>query len=122
MKMLLPSGPETSAAARAALRDACRDSDVDLDDVLLCASELVTNALLHGLPPIELELRVSRDRVWVAVHDAGRGGVEPRRTVTADTSAGRGLHIVDCLAARWGSSYESGTNTIWFEVDAGAVS
>jgi anti-sigma regulatory factor (Ser/Thr protein kinase) len=120
VRVVLPDGPETSAAARAALREACRDSSVDLDDVLLCASELVTNALLHGLPPIELEVRAEADRVWVAVHDAGRGGVEPRRTVTVDTSAGRGLHIVDSLAARWGSSYEGGTNTIWFEI--GAVS
>lgn len=117
LKIALPAGPDSSGEARRALRQICQGAPVDVDDVVLCAAELVTNAFLHGRPPFELEVRVDRESVWVAVHDAGSGTIEARQPATPDTSAGRGLHIVDALASRWGTTAEEGANTIWFEMD-----
>ena len=88
---------------------------VEISDVVLCASELVTNAFLHGKPPIELEIRVATDSVWVAVHDSGEATVTPRVPATPDTSSGRGLQIVETLASRWGTSNHGEGKTIWFE-------
>ncbi|MBW3536227.1 MAG: ATP-binding protein [Actinobacteria bacterium] len=117
MKVDLPPGPGSSAEARKALRRICQGAPVDLEHLVLCASELVTNAFLHGQPPVELEIRVGPKSVWVAVHDAGSGAVELRRPATPDTSAGRGLHIVEAVASRWGSSAHERGNTTWFEIE-----
>ena len=117
LKVDLPPGPESSARARRAVREICGGTRVDLDAVVLCASEIVTNALLHGRPPIQLEIRAAPDSVWVAVHDAGDGTVEPRRPATADTSSGRGLQILETVASRWGTSSRGEGKTIWFECD-----
>ena len=121
MRVELPDGPLSSSVARKAVRSACEGIHVEAGDVLLCTAELVTNALLHGAPPVELEIEVSETAVRVAVHDSRPGPVEQHRPVTSDTSAGRGLQIVESLAKAWGvSQYESG-KAIWFvfDIDAG---
>ncbi|MDQ0908549.1 anti-sigma regulatory factor (Ser/Thr protein kinase) [Streptomyces canus] len=49
---------------------------VRADDVLLCVSEPVTNALLHGVPPgrqLRLFLRYELSALVVEVHDSGGG-------------------------------------------------
>lgn len=121
MRIELPEGPSSSSVARKAVRSACEGIAVDADDVLLCTAELVTNALLHGAPPVALEIEVAIDAVRIAVHDSRPGAVEKHRPVTSDTSAGRGLQIVESLAARWGVSQQESGKAIWFifEVDAG---
>ncbi len=61
------------------------------DDVLLCVSELATNALLHGVPPgrgFLLRLLPYPDGIRVEVHDSG-GGV-PAVPEDAPDESGRG--------------------------------
>ena len=43
----------------------------------LAVCEVVTNALQHGRPPVQLRAWIARDRVVVAVSDAGRGPSDP---------------------------------------------
>ena len=119
MKVELPAGPVSSGVARRSLRAACEglDAAVDVDDVLLCGAELVTNALLHGSPPVELEIELTDDVLRVAVHDARPGAVEKHRPMSSDTAAGRGLQIVETLATRWGVTPHDGGKAIWFEFD-----
>lgn len=71
----------------------------------LLTSELVTNAILHGVRPedaevIELCLWPADGHYWLAVSDPGSG----KPVVTApgtDADGGRGLLLVDALADAW---------------------
>jgi len=71
-------------------------------DVVLLASELVTNAIVHGMPPIEL--RLSRNPAQVILEVLDSADYRPRaRQPTADDEHGRGLQIVELLADSWGT-------------------
>lgn len=92
----------------------------DADQVTaLLVSELVTNALLHGHPPLELVARDILTGVRIEVHDNNPEGAPYKREHAAAMQSGRGLQLVDVLAARWGwSESTSGLGKcVWFEVD-----
>jgi anti-sigma regulatory factor (Ser/Thr protein kinase) len=85
--------------------------------VALLASEVVTNAVQHGPAGGEVCVRVERraDHVRVAVHDADpRPPV--RRTPPSSSMRGRGVQLVDLLAASWGVDADDAGKTVWFEV------
>ncbi|MFI6940461.1 ATP-binding protein [Streptomyces sp. NPDC050418] len=85
------------------------------DDPLLCVSELATNALLHGVPPgrgLLLQLRCDGPVLRIEVHDSGAG--IPRIPDAAD-EGGRGLRIVEALAAKWGVGERDPGKTVWCE-------
>lgn len=117
MKLVLPADPSVASFARRAVREACAGVTVDLDALLLCTSELVTNALLHGAPPMELEIMVQDCCIRIAVRDAGTGLVERRGRVRPDTLSGRGLGIVEMLSAAWGCDPSATGKVTWFEFD-----
>lgn len=85
------------------------------DDMLLCVSELATNALRYGVPPGRgylLRLLVFEDAtVRVEVHDSG-----PGLSRTADGPAGRGLTIVAALADAWGVVPRAPGKVVWCEL------
>lgn len=87
--------------ARRAIRDALVSWRLCglVDAVVLTASELVTNALRHGRPPVSIELQHSMDRVRLEVHD-GDPSEPPAAGAEAATTAesGRGISIVHALA------------------------
>ena len=70
-----------------------------VDTVVLVASELVTNAVRYGRPPVTMELQCEVDQVRLDIHDGnpteppGAHGEAP-----ADAESGRGLTIVQALA------------------------
>ncbi|MFJ9538673.1 ATP-binding protein [Streptomyces sp. NPDC101225] len=93
------------------------------DDVLLCVSELATNALLHGVPPnrcLRLCLTLTTDEVLrVEVHDSGSGEVlvpEP----LLDAEGGRGLCLVRALSDAWGVREREPGKVVWCEFRLGA--
>ncbi|MFC9887020.1 ATP-binding protein [Streptomyces pilosus] len=93
-----------------------------IDDVLLCVSELATNALLHGVPPgrgLLLRLLPYSDSVRVEVHDSG-GGV-PAVPRGAPDESGRGLLLVAGLADRWGVTERDPGKVVWCEFALTAV-
>ncbi|MFE9647206.1 ATP-binding protein [Streptomyces sp. NPDC006365] len=111
-------------AAREFTRTALEDWGVrneTYDDVLLCVSELATNALLHGVPPgrgVQLRLLPYDDGVLrVEVHDSGDG--EPR-VVPSEGESGRGLLLVSAVADKWGVADRDGPGKIvWCEFGLG---
>ena len=86
---------------------------------VLLVSELVTNAILHGVPPLELVAFPLADGLRVEVHDAGDSNPVMRQSAP-DVGSGRGLHLVDALATRWGSERIGPGKSVWFELGASA--
>lgn len=75
-----------------------------LDDVRLCASELATNAVLHGAPAggkvfVRVELHATLLRI--EVHDSGNG-MPTVREARSTADDGRGLLLVSAVADHWG--------------------
>lgn len=112
----LPPEPASAGVARRAVRQACGGAASDVHALLLCTSELVTNAVLHGVPPITLEIEVTDPSIRIAVHDRGTATIERRQALTGDTLSGRGLGIVETLAASWGYDRTARGNVAWFEM------
>jgi anti-sigma regulatory factor (Ser/Thr protein kinase) len=87
-------------------------------DVLVCVSELATNALVHGVPPgrqFRLLLRCDGYSLRVEVHDSG-GGVPRVDAHPRDTDeGGRGLLLVSALADRWGVRERDFGKVVWAE-------
>ncbi|MFC8277913.1 ATP-binding protein [Streptomyces sp. NPDC057271] len=87
------------------------------DDVLLCVSELATNALLHGVPPgrgYRLHLHLGRPGpLRIEVHDSGDGTPAVREPSCGES--GRGLFLVSALADRWGVGERHPGKIVWCE-------
>ncbi|WSQ55343.1 ATP-binding protein [Streptomyces sp. NBC_01218] len=111
-----------------------------VDDVVLCASELAANAVVHGVPAGRGYLvRVERAGgaraaagLRIEVHDSGDGRDGVRLSGAAGAAgavgavgdevseeSGRGLIIVNALADRWGVSVRQPGKIVWCEFVAG---
>ncbi|KAB2345230.1 SpoIIE family protein phosphatase [Actinomadura rudentiformis] len=112
----------TVPAARAHVRETLHDWDLPFDrveDAVLIASELVTNAVVHAGTDIELTclLDMPGDTVRVEVRDL----LPMRRVDAPDQAAGRldghrGLVLTHSLAEAWGVTYTKTSKTVWFEL------
>ncbi|MBO4207962.1 sensor histidine kinase [Micromonospora echinofusca] len=67
------------AQARRAVYDADQGnlSGDEVEDLVVAVSEVVTNALRHGQPPVRFRLWTGADRIVVTVSDGGAGPKEP---------------------------------------------
>ena len=112
--------PDAATTARWHARELCRRRAEGLaDDVELIVSELVTNAVVHGSGRITLTLELVQDGVRVAVSDQGPG--EPTLRRSGPDGRGRGLVLVDLVAAEWGiRRLADGGKEIWCVVLAGS--
>jgi anti-sigma regulatory factor (Ser/Thr protein kinase) len=86
--------------ARDVVREALAEWQLSaiLESVLLAVSELVTNALIHGSPPVDMTLRRSRGELRVGVHDNNPELPQRLSPVAHEATSGRGLDIVASLA------------------------
>ena len=89
-------------------------------DVLLVASELVSNAVRHsGCNPEEsIKVRAYTDgsRITLSVSDPGRSGLDARvRSDDDSRGGGFGLRIVERLCTRWGADRSCGYR-VWAEM------
>lgn len=118
-ELRLGSEPDAVPRARrfavAALED---QPEPVVDDAALIVTELLTNAVLHGEPPVTLRVRHLDDRVRVEVEDTGRNmPVTVRHSTEAMT--GRGLPLVAALSATWGVVPNgTGGKAVWAELTA----
>lgn len=92
-----------------------------LDDLLLCLSEVVTNAVLHAGPPIHVTGGVLASKtVRVEVSDGSK--VRPvQRNPRHSSPTGRGLCLLDRLTSDWGVDITKRGKTVWFEIADGVA-
>jgi anti-sigma regulatory factor (Ser/Thr protein kinase) len=90
-----PSPSEARRALHRADRGVLPPDDVD--DLVVAVSEAVTNALLHGRPPVRLRIWHGADRIVVSVADGGDGPKDPFAGLLPAGSepGGRGLWITN---------------------------
>jgi anti-sigma regulatory factor (Ser/Thr protein kinase) len=114
----LPRHPVAAGLARRELETAVGDLADDLLQVAqVLTSELVTNAVNHGRPPITL--RVLRDDQSLTVQVVDHGSEAPViREHDLTSLSGRGMQLVEALATAWGTyPVEAGPGkTVWFEL------
>jgi anti-sigma regulatory factor (Ser/Thr protein kinase) len=88
-----------------------------VDAAMLLTSELVTNGVRHAGTGMRLSVRrVTDGTVRVAVTDAAPGVDVHVRPASNDREGGRGLFLVEQLAAGWGSMSDDAGKTVWFEL------
>lgn len=112
------TGPGVAADGRRYVQACLADlrASPDLVEIaVLLASELLTNAALHGSAPITVQVQVRGDRIRVSVADAS-----PAPPVLRDGNdyGGWGLHLLERAAAAWGHHEEEDGKCVWFELAA----
>jgi PAS domain S-box-containing protein len=109
----LPADPAVVADARA--RAARQLTVWGLEDIMfpteLIVSELVTNAIRHAQPP--LQLRMILDGALICEVADGSSSAPHLRRADLYDEGGRGLLLVAQLAEGWGSRYTRTGKTIW---------
>ncbi|MET7986110.1 MULTISPECIES: SpoIIE family protein phosphatase [unclassified Streptomyces] len=108
--------PTAAAQARHHAKDRLRKWRVSEETAYateLIVSELVTNALRYGAPPIRLRL-VKDATLTCEVDDSGGAAPRLRHARTAD-EGGRGLFICAQMSHNWGIRYSAEGKTIWTE-------
>jgi PAS domain S-box-containing protein len=83
------------------------------DTATLLTSEILTNAVVHGLGPVRLRLRRTDTEIAVIVSDRGRYQPQPRLAGPTDET-GRGLSLLEMLATSWGARATADGKDVWF--------
>ncbi|MFD5710913.1 SpoIIE family protein phosphatase [Streptomyces pharetrae] len=111
----VPSNPAEVPSVRARCRATLRSWGLEgigfTTELIL--SELATNAIRYGLPPVNVRLLYGRCLVC-EVSDASSTSPRLRRATTTD-EGGRGLFLVAQFAQRWGTRYTGRGKVIWAE-------
>lgn len=91
-------------------------SDDDLEDIVLVVTELVSNAFDHGEGPLWMRLYLTPAPCVVRCEvDDTAEELPVVGTSRLDGFRGRGMVLVDQIAARWGVVRGDGYKTVWAE-------
>lgn len=116
--------PESVTMARRFATETLQGAPAEtLEAVALLVSELASNCVRHTDTRFDLSI-VLRDHE-IRVEATDRGGGEPcLRSPEPTDPTGRGLLLVDRLAAAWGVEHEASGKTVWFVIasDTGPAS
>jgi len=119
----LPFNTTAPGLARGRLQDFVSENRLDatLERLLLISSELVSNALLHGRPPLSMGCDCDCHRVLIEVSDGDAETASvARRTPDDSIPGGHGLNIVDALADSWGTELRTPGKSVWASVSDGS--
>jgi len=117
----LQPDPESVKEARAWVRQVLERLDREdiVDSAEFGVSELVTNAILHGGPPISVRVRGTRAHPRVEVRDASSRPPEVNFDMTGEdhllSTFGRGLGLVALHSSAWGAELVPDGKVVWFE-------
>jgi anti-sigma regulatory factor (Ser/Thr protein kinase) len=112
-----PHEPESVPAARRFATKALRGSLPEtLEAVELMVSELATNCIRHTDSGFELTITRTGHDIRIEATDQA-GGTPTMRSPKPTDPSGRGLKIIDMLAAEWGVRADSPLGkTVWFTI------
>ena len=121
---ILPPDPLSPGWARRLIAHYC--PELGLDEAESCyyarllVSELVTSAVLHSSSEVKLTITRAGDELLVTVGGRDTYRFRPH-TTHADPLAGRGLTVVDELAAAWGVDAAAAGKSVWFRLPISAA-
>jgi anti-sigma regulatory factor (Ser/Thr protein kinase) len=92
-----------------------RLDDEELEAAKVIVTELMSNAVVHGVGRVLLASVLDEDRLLIEVVDEGSGFAHTVPEVRFDALSGRGLAIVDATSSRWG--IHEGTTHVWAEIE-----
>lgn len=126
-RVRLPADRRTPAAARAVVRSALADANLNelLNEALLLTTELSTNAILHAQTELDIEVVAGESGLTVMVTDFAAGPINQivvgsrneQRDISVVSERGRGLLLVDHFASRWGTTHQRTGKGVWFHLD-----
>ncbi len=113
----LPAHPLSARRARRFVLTALDAFAVHgFDDVAeLLTSEVVTNAVVHAHSSVRVSVEGVAGGVRISVTDSNPL-IPALREPVDEAEHGRGLHLVDTLAARWGVEPGETGKSVWFEL------
>ena len=114
-EVVVEHGPTGPAQARAAVEHWAHAVGADrlCDDLTLIVSELVTNAVRYGAPPVRVQVAADDATVTVAVSDGAPSHPVPR-AAGPDAEGGRGLLLIDLLATEHGVEADPARRAVRF--------
>jgi anti-sigma regulatory factor (Ser/Thr protein kinase) len=113
------STPAAVSQARKMLARQLQAWELDevIDDLQIVASELVTNAIRYGTSPVDLCLSlVPGGNLRLEVADSNVTDVPAPRAATDSEPNGRGMPLIDALAADWGVEIRGDRKVVWAEL------
>jgi anti-sigma regulatory factor (Ser/Thr protein kinase) len=117
-RLTLPPAPDSARAARRFVADVLRSANADafVDTAALLTSELVTNGIVHA--HTDLQILVEATAHWVRVEVLDESPALPsRRDYDEQAATGRGLEMVELLAADFGvQPMEQRGKLVWFRL------
>jgi two-component sensor histidine kinase len=88
-------------------------------DAELVISELVTNAVRHAPGSDSFELEIVQQQGGVRLMLADAAPIRPLvQELSPDKPSGRGMQIVEALAASWGADNHHGGKRVWVDLRA----
>jgi hypothetical protein len=113
--------PECARLAREAILEALPESE-SRDSLEAIASELVTNAYVHGTGPITMTVALNGNELHIDVtnHVQESGIKLIAGNVSSDSDHGRGLALVELLAQSWEYSVKNSVFTELTELTVSA--
>jgi anti-sigma regulatory factor (Ser/Thr protein kinase) len=115
----LPMGPDAAARSREFMGTAiCRTHHgTSIENTQLLVSELVTNGVRYGAPPVVLRVECeSPQSLLVLVRD---GSPELPKVTHAEPEdeSGRGMFLVDYISDEWGAEPTDHGKVTWFRLN-----
>ena len=118
----LDVSPSAAPLARRALAAILADTAFDRrsSEAQLAASELVTNAVLHGREPMCMRVTLGDGCLRVEVVDGSP--ISPSFSMLDPTAlTGRGLMLISAAVDRWGVEPLPEGKAVWFELHTGGI-
>lgn len=114
-----PAEARSVSAVRRFVRGAVGPGWEDLaEDAVLLASEIATNVVEHARTDYEVRVLGDGRRLRVEVAD-GSSVIPAVRDLALDSERGRGLVLLEKLAAAWGAEEGRDGKIVWFELAGG---
>jgi anti-sigma regulatory factor (Ser/Thr protein kinase) len=108
--------PRSVGEARHFVSDNIGRSGADPYLAALLTSELATNAVVHAARAFEVRVQVESRLLRVEIRNDEPELLLRMKDPGPTDPGGRGLHIVEAFAQRWGTESSRDAKVVWFEL------